>query len=153
MDIFELPNFHIESKGTKGSKLTKSTLTKWYEQLETDCPPHKYPFIQYTANGKDPLILLPFTKTLGPMYNFSSWKDADFLVGDSVEPHKHLANQSLVNETKKLIFKNIPEGIGGIFFRLNKVQIFYIHEAEKLEPFIGQFQQGLLSAPSALVSV
>lgn len=147
VDIFELPNFHIESKGMKGSKLSKSTLLKWYEQLEADCPSHKYPFIQFTANGKEPLILLPFTRTVGPMYNFYGWKDADFVVEDSVEAHRHLASQQLVKETKKLIFKDIDEGIGGIFFRLNSKWLFYIHRAEVLEPFISEFQKSLLSAP------
>lgn len=64
----ELPNWHIESKGTKSSLLTRSTIKKWLTQVKTDSK-QKYSVILNKANSKDLVALIPF----------STWKDLKHL--------------------------------------------------------------------------
>ena len=56
----ELPNWHIESKGTKSSLLTRSTIKKWLTQVKTDSK-QKYSVILNKANSKDLIAIIPFS--------------------------------------------------------------------------------------------
>lgn len=55
-----LPHWHIESKGCKPSLLTRSTLTKWLAQLNTDCPDNQRPVLFCKSNGKSWVALFRF---------------------------------------------------------------------------------------------
>lgn len=56
----ELPDWHIECKGTKSSLLTKSQLLKWHAQITKDCPVAKQAVILNKSNGKELVALIPF---------------------------------------------------------------------------------------------
>lgn len=79
----DLPSFHIEVKGTATSKLEKSKLKKWVEQLYADCPENKLPVLFNKANNKDWIALVLD-------YEFITiFKDAFFVLQTSVEESFH----------------------------------------------------------------
>ncbi len=54
----ELPNWHIESKGTAKPLLAPNILKKWLNQIQLDTPMGKVPVILHVANGKSPVAIL-----------------------------------------------------------------------------------------------
>lgn len=150
VEIFNLPDFHIESKGTKGSKLSKSTLLKWHEQIKNDCPHNKIPFIQFTANGKEPLILIT-TETLQELrLDPKALFPGLICVDESIEPHKELLRQRKILQVQRKCLGDIPfKDPWGIFFRLNDEDIFYINDADVLAKSIINHQTFLNSLPPA----
>lgn len=99
----ELSDFHIESKGVKDSKLTKSQVNKWYSQLEEDCPIGKTPILFCKANGKDWVTLVNRESIIDFFPSFIFYP----LSGDSFNPTDVFeeldTKDSLVN-----IFKIVP---------------------------------------------
>lgn len=55
----ELPNIHIEVKGTKEKTLTQSKLKSWLEQVVRDCPETSDWVILHKANGCDFVAIIP----------------------------------------------------------------------------------------------
>ena len=79
----ELPNWHIESKGTKSSLLTRSTIKKWLTQVKTDSK-QKYSVILNKANSKDLIAIIPFSVWRELKHTETSKYSINVVVGESI---------------------------------------------------------------------
>jgi hypothetical protein len=85
----ELPEWHIECKGTKSGLLIRSQLLKWYEQVGRDCPVDKQAVILNKSNGKELIALMPFSTWLEVTKERSPFQ-IDLILTDSVNAAEDL---------------------------------------------------------------
>lgn len=57
----ELPNWHIECKGTKSARLESSKLNSWYDQIVRDQKTNKFAVLLNKADAHPLLAMIPFT--------------------------------------------------------------------------------------------
>lgn len=104
----ELPNWHIEVKGTVSPLIPRAKIQAWYTQVIRDCPPSMWPVIIHKANNKDLIAIL--TQKSWEALSSGLW---EFLVtsGDSVNPSQILYKKELENKIEGILIKDHPPRI------------------------------------------
>lgn len=110
----ELPEWHIESKGTKSALLTKSLLISWTIQVKKDCPPSLKPVIFNKANGK--AIVAITTPTVFNYYRNAHEAITEIFVGDSVNAYQLLEDMRIKHTVEELV---------GLVPPTNPINVFY----------------------------
>lgn len=93
----ELPNWHIESKGTKSSLLTRSAIRKWLFQVKTDSK-QKYSVILNKANSKDLIAIVPFSVWKELKHTETSKYSVNVVVAESINAVDGLAESQTINK-------------------------------------------------------
>lgn len=125
----ELPNWHIEVKGTQSAVLPLSKLKAWVKQINDDCPADKKAVIINKANGKDFVAILPVDTfwVIGPTPNRFLYVEK-VEIGDSCDP----ANILYAEQTKENLWRDLrPNLMYGdklfiVYYRVDKTIVAMI---------------------------
>lgn len=82
-----LSMFHIESKGERSPKILPSTLKRWTEQLDRDCPEGSIPILFHQANNT-PWMAFVFPSFMGALYAFEYCYTVHPIVEKSFEAYE-----------------------------------------------------------------
>lgn len=109
-----LSKFHVECKATSSCTLTRSTLKKWYDQVENDNKEKKNPVIFFKCNSGEFLCIVPFTA------KFKRGSISVYpVVKDSFNPLRELSENEDCGEVHQLFHGYAcVEKIGALIYKI-----------------------------------
>lgn len=128
----ELPSFHLESKGTKTSKIPRSVLKKWFKQLEDDCK-GLLPILFQRPNNKDLVCLI--TPFVAEKLEMTTWAGVQPTFGDSFNAHDWLVQ---ADETKRILLEIYPD-------REVAIPLAFAYEVEPKKVFLAFWAKDVLT--------